>query len=578
MSAKDGEKEPSRPSSTVSSTMRDEEEQGTAETRSWRRHSQQDSVGPETPDLDHEEVEKTVPGHEFDMELARAERVETRASVKSKASRVLSMVSRRRTNREGLRHDLLPISDLNEGVVGWESQEDPEMPLNFASGKKWTLVALLASITMLTPFASSILSPAITKLDAEFGNDNEIVGAMTVSIYLLGYVIGPLFMAPLSEIYGRKPILGAANIFFCLWQIGCALAPSIESLIVFRFFSGVGGAGCLTLGGGVIGDMFHPEQRGFAMGIWTLGPLFGPTIGPLIGGFLAETIGWRWSFWIVLILAVLITTMIELLNKETSHRILIQRKTLRLQKELGRDDLRSCYETGRQQTKSRILANGLVRPIKMLLFSPLVFFLSLYIAFVYGTLYLLFTTIPTVFEETYGFAVELTGLVYLAMGVGNFLGWAVVTLFSDQSVVKLAQANGGVFEPEMRLTISISFGAFLPITMFWYGWCTYYQTHWASAALSLIPFGFGIIGVFLPITTYLVDSYPTYAASAMAANTVLRSLVGALLPLAGPPMYDALGLGWGNTLLGLICVIMIPVPVLFYKFGARLRKSQKIIL
>jgi MFS family permease len=120
------------------------------------------------------------------------------------------------------------------------------MPLNFPSRKKWTIIALLSAITLVTPFASSILAPGIEHLDEDFGNKDELLGATTVSIYLLGYVIGPLFLAPLSELYGRKPVLGAANVFFCAWQIGCALAPNIASLIVFRFFSGIGGAGCLV--------------------------------------------------------------------------------------------------------------------------------------------------------------------------------------------------------------------------------------------------------------------------------------------------------------------------------------------
>ena len=300
----------------------------------------------------------------------------------------------------------------------------------------------------------------------------------------------------------------------------------------------------------------------------------GPTVGPLIGGFLAETIGWRWDFWIVLMVSVVIVIFIELFSQETSHRVLIQRKVERLQKELGRDDLKNCYGDTSSQPKSRVLLNGLVRPTKMLVLSPLVFFLSLYLAFVYGTLYLLFTTIPIVFQETYGFATDLTGLVYLSLGAGNFMGWAVVTAYSDKTVVKLAKANGGEFQPEMRLATTVYFSFLLPITFFWYGWTTYYKVHWISPILSLMPFGFGIIGIFLPLITYLVDSYPMYAASAIAANTVLRSLVGALLPLAGQPMYHSLGLGWGNSLLGFLCVAMIPVPIFFYKFGGRLRAAQ----
>lgn len=149
------------------------------------------------------------------------------------------------------------------------------MPLNFPKWKKWLLVTMLAAITLLTPFASSILSPGIAALGREFHNSDTIVGTMTVSIYLLGYVVGPLFLAPLSEIYGRKIVLGAANANFCVWQIGCALAPNIASLIVFRFFAGLGGAGCMTLGAGIVGDLFRPQERGFAMGMWTLGPIIG---------------------------------------------------------------------------------------------------------------------------------------------------------------------------------------------------------------------------------------------------------------------------------------------------------------
>ncbi|EFX03062.1 major facilitator superfamily transporter multidrug resistance [Grosmannia clavigera kw1407] len=532
-----------------------------------------------TPDIDHDAGEAIALGHDLDMELAMApdiesiRRIETRGSAKSKLSRLFTSTSKT-SKKHGIRAELLPLMDLDRGIVGWESQDDPEMPLNFPPAKKWLLAGLLSAITFITPFASSILSPGISHVDLEFHNSNVLIASLMVSIYLLGYCLGPLLLAPLSEIYGRKIVLTSANVFFCCWQIGCARAPNIASLIVFRLLAGVGGAGCITLGGGLISDIFRVEDRGVAMGIWALGPLFGPTIGPLVGGFMAETIGWRWDFWVVLIAGAILTITIEILNKETSHPILIQRKVRRLKTELGRDDLRSCYETGEKSTAGQVLKSGLVRPIKMLFLSPMVFSLSLYIAFVYGVLYLLFTTIPTVFQETYGFNVGLTGLVYLSLGVGNLVGWLGITMYSDKTVIRLAKANNGVFVPEMRLATTIFFGFFLPITFFWYGWCAEKKVHWIATILSLIPFGFGIIGLFLPITTYLVDAYPMYAASAIAANTVLRSLVGALLPLAGPRMYSSLGLGWGNSLLGFLSIAMIPVPMLIYKYGKRLREMQ----
>lgn len=226
--------------------------------------------------LNPAELTSRAPPQVRDIEGLR--RIESQHSLQSKASRVLSRISRRSRKSakgEGLVHDPLPETNLDEGIVGWDGQDDPAMPLNLPAARKWLLVALLSAITTVTPFASSILSPGISSLMVEFHETNAIVGAMTVSIYLLGYVVGPMFLAPFSEIYGRRPVLTCANIFFCFWQIGCALAPNIEALIIFRFFSGVGGSGCLTLGAGLISDIFRPEERGFAMGMWTVGPLFG---------------------------------------------------------------------------------------------------------------------------------------------------------------------------------------------------------------------------------------------------------------------------------------------------------------
>lgn len=270
------------------------------------------------------------------------------------------------------------------------------------------------------------------------------------------------------------------------------------------------------------------------------------------------------------------TGLIALVTKETGHKALVEQKTCRLRKQLGKSSLKSCYDDSTKPSTDSLLLTSLIRPLKMLVLSPLVFFLSLYIAFVFGTVYLLYTTIPSVFKHTYGLNSSQIGLVYIALGLGNVLGWAVVTFLSDKLVVRLARANEGIFEPEMRLTISIYFGIFLPVTLFWYGWSAYYKAHIASTIVALIPYGFGIMGLFLPITTYIVDSHPFYAASAIAANVILRSVVGALLPLAGPPMYESLGLGWGNCVLGFICVAMIPMPLFFYRFGARLRAAQSL--
>lgn len=145
-----------------------------------------------------------------------------------------------------LHQGTIPTSNLEDGIVGWDSQEDPAMPRNFSKSKKWLIVGMLSAISMITPFASAISSPALSDINRQFGNTNNMIATLSVTIYLLGYAVGPLVLAPLCESYGRKSIISGANVFFCIFQIGCALAPNMAALTVCRFLTGMGGSGCLV--------------------------------------------------------------------------------------------------------------------------------------------------------------------------------------------------------------------------------------------------------------------------------------------------------------------------------------------
>lgn len=172
-----------------------------------------------------------------------------------------------------------------------------------------------------------------------------------------------------------------------VWQIGCARANSIETLIVCRLFAGIGGSGCITLGAGVIADLFPREQRGMATSVWAMGPLIGPVIGPIAGGFLGMEAGWRWVFWLLLILGGVVSFGVEVLNKETYADVLIRWKTEKLAKETGRTDLRSAYDTDAEHAGlTQILGQSFKRPILLFVKSPIVFLLCIYmvsLSFVY---------------------------------------------------------------------------------------------------------------------------------------------------------------------------------------------------
>lgn len=191
-------------------------------------------------------------------------------------------------------------------------------------------------------------------------------------------------------------------------------------------------------------------------------------------------------YWILLIAASLVTIGIEILTTETNPQVLITRKVKRLQRELNRPGLYSVYDIGKPTLPAtQILLNGMIRPLKMLIFSPIVFLLSLYMAVVYGLLYLIFTTITSVFIQTYGWSPDICGLAYIGLGVGFFAGMGVVARISDQTVVRMTKANGGVFEPEMRLPACLFFACFIPITFFWYGWASEKAVHVSPSPVAL---------------------------------------------------------------------------------------------
>ncbi|KAF2120723.1 major facilitator superfamily domain-containing protein [Lophiotrema nucula] len=536
-------------------------------------------LGPrESSEFDNVDLEKGRHSPEKEIDPAEQEPEAAENDIENELERHLSRKSSKKT---ALKPEVYPLMDLDQGLVGWDSQEDPTNPRNFADKRKWFTLGLVSAITFLSPLASSIFAPGISFLNADFHNTSQILGAFSVSVFVLGFAIGPLFLSPLSEIYGRRIVLNLSNIVFCAFNLGCALAPNLTGLIIMRCIAGIGGSACLTIGSGVISDMFLPQQRGTAMAMYSLGILFGPVLGPIIGGFIAQRAGWRWDFWVVFIVGTLVTTGIFIFLRETNPVVLIGWKTSKLRKEMDRPELLNVYTHTKdpaQLKTSYVLNRGMYRPLKLLFTSPIVFLLSLYVSFVFGLLFLLFTTITQVYITTYGWSPELCGLAYLGVGLGFFCGIIFVAKTSDATIIRLTKRNNGVYEPEMRLPTCVFFGMMIPISFFWYGWATDKKVHWIVPIIGLLPFGFGMMGVFAPIQTYLIDSFPQYAASAIAGMTFIRCLFGAVLPLAGPSMYESLGLGWGNSLLGFVAVAMIPGPALIYRYGGYIRKRWPVNL
>lgn len=406
-----------------------------------------------------------------------------------------------------------------------------------------------------------------------FGVTSNILAGLVVSIYILGFAIGPLIIAPMSEMFGRFAAYNVCNVFFVIFTVACALSNSMGMLIAFRVLAGMAGAAPLTIGGGTVADIFRQEERAGAMAVWSMGPLLGPVLGPVAGGFLVKAKGWRWVFWVLAIFAGFFAICLYVFGCETNHPTLLERKTKRLQKETGNMNLRSKLDSG--LTPREIFLRSIVRPMKMLIFSPMVLLMSIYTSINYGILYLFFTTMTFVFEGQYHFSSSSVGLAFLGMGIGFISAMLFIGKASDYYIRK-AQRNGGA-KPENRLELPLTIpgAVLLPIGIFIYGWTTDKSVHWIVPIMATSLIAVGNLTGMMTIQTYLVDTFTIYAPSAIAANTVLRSMFGAFLPLAGLDMFDALGLGWGNSLLAFIALAMIPVPVFFRFKGESIRTNPK---
>jgi len=468
-------------------------------------------------------------------------------------------------------------SDSDE--VWWEhpADQDPANPMNWSNGKKWSNIAVLSYVTLITPLASSMFAPGVPEVMREFKTTQDTLATFIISSYLLGFAFGPLVIAPLSEVYGRFWIYNICNALFVILAVACALSTNMGMLIAFRFLHGIAGVSPITIGGGTIADIMPVEKRGGAMAIWAMGPLVGPVAGPVAAGYLVEAAGWRWVFWLLAILSGIATIATYIVSAETYAPVLLERKAARLRRETGNARLRSRLAS--DIPTSQVFLRAIVRPTKMLLLSPIISSTCIYVAVSYGILYLLFTTFTFVFKETYNFSTGTVGLTFIPLGGGLILSLGIMGTVTDR-IIKGKQARGERILPEDRIPIFIVVPAALclPVGLFIYGWTTEYGKHWIAPMLGTAIVGFGLLIIFMAMQTYLVDAFTRYAASAIAANTVLRSLLGGLLPLCGLQMYNKLGLGWGNSLLAFLSLALVPIPWVFAVYGERIRNRWEVTL
>jgi multidrug resistance protein len=423
-----------------------------------------------------------------------------------------------------------------------------------------------------------MVAPALPQITHDFKITNQFESQVVLSIFVLAYAIGPMILGPLSELYGRVIILQCSNIVFLAFNTACGFAQSTPQLMAFRFLSGLGGSAPLAIGGGVLGDLFKPEERGKAMGLYAMGPLLGPAVGPIVGAWVAEKSTWRWMFWATSIVNLFILVLGFWKLHETYAPYILHKKAKMIRKQTGDNRYRAEGEGEVDQPIWKKIVATMGRSFGMLFTQPIVQVLAVYMAFSYGILYLALSTFPELYMKHYHESVGVSGLNYISLGLGFFIGAPLCGKSGDKIYQKLkAKDPRGQGKPEFRMVLVIPFSFLVPIGLLTYGWSAQAHTHWIVPNIGSFIFGIGTIAAFQCVTTYLVDTYARFAASAVAAVTILRSLAGFGFPLFAPAMYNALGYGWGNTVLALAAIgIGTPVPILLWLFGEKLRKKSSL--
>ncbi|EER24330.1 Major Facilitator Superfamily protein [Coccidioides posadasii C735 delta SOWgp] len=462
-------------------------------------------------------------------------------------------------------------SKEDENLVTWDGPDDPANPLNWARSKKWICTWIIATFAFISPLSSTMLAPALPTIAKEFKISSSMEEALVMSIFLLAYAIGPFLLGPLSEIYGRVVVLQTANMVYLIFNTLCGISRSKQQILAFRFLSGLGGSAPQTLNGGMLSDCWRAEERGKAIAIYSFAPFIGPVVGPIAAGYIAQNTSWRWIFWATSIFDAVVQILAFIFLSETYAPKILATKAKKLRRETGNEKLRTKWETP-DRSLFQILRKNLSRPFIMLFTQPAIQVLGLYRAYLYGLMYLVLATFPLVWEQAYKFSLGIASLHYISLGIGFVIGLQICAPLNDRAYCALKKRYSHPGRPEFRIPLMIPAGLLVPIGIFLYGWSTHYRTHWIIPDIGCAIFAMGLIIGFQCVQSYVVDSYPRYAASATGAVAFLRTMAGFGFPLFGSQLYETLGLGWGNSLLGFISLTLgIFAPWGLWHYGEKLR-------
>ena len=408
-----------------------------------------------------------------------------------------------------------------------------------------------------------------------------------LTTYGLGFAVAPMFLAPFTELNGRRPVFLLSGMLLLVGSLGCAVTNSFAGMLISRALAGIGSSTFSTIIGGVISDIWHTKDRNVPMAIYSGFAIGGTGIGPLISGIICDHVSWRWVFYSHAIAVALLLCAQFPLFSETRGSILLSQRARAINRyydEIDQEAGQHGLPTPSQRIRYKVLADeqrqslpmmlkiSLTRPFVMLFTEPVVFFFSLWAAFAWGVLYMTFNVLPLVFLARHNFTISQQAYVFAAVVIGAIIA-TILSVYHER--IAAAHLSKMASAPEGRLYFACVEAVLLPIGLLWFGWTTFSSVHWIFPVLAILVATIGVYSIYLAVFNYLADVYHRYASSALACQSFCRNVFGSVFPLFTSQMFTALDYPAAASLLGGIGLVLTLVPWILVWKGPRIRARSK---
>lgn len=465
-------------------------------------------------------------------------------------------------------------------LVDWTGPDDPENPQNWSNARKYFIMFQIMLLTSVTYMGSSMYTPGEEGIREEF-KVGHVVATLNMSLYVLGYGLGPIILSPITDIakIGRQQVYTYTLFLFMIFQIAIASVHNIGGLIVMRFITGVLCSPALATGGATIVDVMKQEIVPVFLGFWSVGAIVAPIIAPLLGASMVIAKNWRWIFWLLTWMSAFTLILLAFFFKETSAASILSRRARRIRRETGDDRYYTLQEKKDAESNFwALIGSTLYSSIKIILLEPIVLAFDVCCALAYGSFYLFFESFPIVFSGIYHFTLIELGLAFMGFAVGGAIAFGIFLTFLVK--VLLPKFKNGTFVPETYLLLLMGVCWFFPLAIFLFGWAA--NTHWIVPIIAEVFFVICCFNLFQVTFSYLAFAYPDHTAAVFAGNGLFRATFACSMPLFGQAMYNNLAIdgypvGWGSTIVGFLTIFLCIVPFVLYKYGAALRAKSRFV-